>query len=125
MTASIDEREARMLLAEERTRLQQIRLSLTTDPLGTEEENAGELSLVDQHPADVATETFERERDMTILEHIEGQLSDLERAMERLERGTYGTCEACGRPIDADRLRARPAARLCVDDQARTERSRA
>lgn len=124
--ASIDEEEIRALLEDERTRLQQIRRSLAGDsPDGLPEEQAfTELSLADQHLADVATETFERERDLSILEHIDAQLADVDRAVDRLRAGTYGACEACGRPIDEDRLRARPAARYCIDDQARMERSR-
>lgn len=123
MAVSFDETQVRVLLQEERTRLQQIRASLQAEPLDgdSREQALGELSMVDQHPADVATETFEREKDMSILEHIEGQLTDVDRALGRLEQGSYGTCEACGRPIDEDRLRARPAARFCIDDQARAE----
>lgn len=118
----MDEDEARNLLLDERTRLQQIRAALSGDADGSLEETLGELSLVDQHPADVGTETFDRERDLAVLEHVDAQLADVDRAMDRLEQGTYGTCEACGRPIDEDRLRARPAARFCLEDQARIER---
>jgi RNA polymerase-binding transcription factor DksA len=123
--ATLDEGEARALLDEERVRLQQIRMALSGEsPDGmTPGQALDELSLVDQHPSDVGTETFERERDRTILEHVDAQLADVDRAAERLELGAYGLCEACGRPIDADRLRARPAARFCVADQARVERS--
>jgi RNA polymerase-binding protein DksA len=123
MMVSLSEEEIRRLLEEERTRLQQIRMSLATDagePVS--DEVMGELSSADQHDADLGTETFERERDLSILDHVDSQLADVERAVERLRQGTYGTCEACGRPIDEDRLRARPAARFCIDDQAKAER---
>lgn len=123
MTVSLGEDEARELLADERARLRQIRLSLQADPLDSVSEGRAvvDLSLVDQHPADLGTETFEREKDMSILEHVEAQLTDVDRALTRLEQGSYGTCEACGRPIDEDRLRARPAARFCIDDQSLAE----
>lgn len=122
MTSAGDE-EARVLLQEEQARLQQIRASLQADPLdGAEERAIGELSMVDQHPADIATDTFEKEKDLSILEHVDAQLVDVDRALGRLEQGTYGTCEACGRRIDDDRLRARPAARFCIDDQQMAER---
>ncbi|HSJ50034.1 MAG TPA: TraR/DksA C4-type zinc finger protein [Actinomycetota bacterium] len=122
---TIGDEEARTLLEEERTRLQQIRTALSGEsPDGPLEEQAlAELSVVDQHPADVGTEMFERSRDLSILQHIDDQLADVEHAVERLRKGTYGTCEACGRPIDEDRLRARPAARFCVDDQALREKA--
>jgi len=43
-------------------------------------------------------------------------------AAHRLDRGTYGTCQACGRPIGDERLEALPATRFCVEDQAKAER---
>lgn len=124
MMTSLGAEEARVLLLEEHARLQQIRTSLQAEPLdgGPEERAIVELSLVDQHPADIATDTFEKEKDLSILEHVDAQLADVDRALGRLEQGTYGTCEACGRRIDDDRLRARPAARFCIDDQQMAER---
>jgi DnaK suppressor protein len=124
MTVSLGGDEARVLLQEERARLQQIRVSLQAEPLdGASNDRAlTELSFVDQHPADVGTETFEREKDASILEHVDAQLGDVDRALVRLDNGSYGTCEACGRPVDEDRLRARPATRFCIDDQALAER---
>ena len=61
-------------------------------------------------------ETFDRERDLGILAQIETELSDVEAALERLENGSYGTCEVCGRPIEDARLEAAPATRLCSAD---------
>jgi DnaK suppressor protein len=60
---------------------------------------------------------------MSIRSGLEAELAEVLHAMRRLEEGGYGVCEACGRPIAADRLRARPAARFCVEDQARAERA--
>ena len=88
----------------------------------TEQDSVGELSSIDQHQADLGSETFEREKDLSILESIEAELADVEHALRRLDEGTYGTCEACGRPIGSERLDAMPAARLCLDDQAQAER---
>ncbi|MGI8778501.1 MAG: TraR/DksA C4-type zinc finger protein [Acidimicrobiales bacterium] len=114
---------ARSRLEAERTRLEGVRGGLDDDHLSdqTEQDSLSELSSVDQHQADMGTETFEREKDLSILEAIESELADVEHALRRLDEGTYGTCEACGRPIDDDRLQALPAARLCRDDQARAE----
>ena len=92
---------------------------LTTE---SETDSVSELSAHAQHQADLGTETFNRERDLSILEHIDAELSDVEHSLRRLDEGTYGTCEACGQPIGADRLEAMPAARFCVDDQALAER---
>ena len=88
----------------------------------SERDALGEISFADQHPADVASETFEREKDVSILENVDEQLRDVEGALKRLDDGTYGRCEICGKDIGDERLRARPEARYCVDDQARVER---
>jgi len=108
---------ARERLLVERERLEVLRNGLRQD-LSDESENASlsELSDADQHPADVGTETFNRERDISTLESLDGELADVEAALQRLEQGTYGTCEACGRPISAERLDALPATRFCVED---------
>jgi RNA polymerase-binding transcription factor DksA len=117
--------DAREHLAAERARLEDVKTSLEAD-VGTESEseNLGELSDVDQHPADTGTETFERERDISILEQVEAELADVERALQRLDEGTYGLCEACSEPIEEARLEALPAARFCLKHQAMAERER-
>ncbi len=112
---------ARQRLEEERARLLQVR-SDQHESDESESDSLGELSHMDQHQADVGTETFEREKDLSILENVEAELADIEHALARLNDGTYGTCEACGRPIDEARLEALPATRLCLEDQAAAER---
>jgi RNA polymerase-binding transcription factor DksA len=99
-----------------------IRDELATLHDESEDESLGELSSMDQHQADVGTETFNRERDLAILENVEAELADIEHALKRLDDGSYGRCEACGKPIGDDRLEAMPAARFCLDDQAVAER---
>jgi RNA polymerase-binding transcription factor DksA len=114
-------------LLEEQARLQRVRLSVVEEVPATENERdaLGELSVVDQHPADVGTETFEQTKGLSILEQVEAQLRDVERALARLDDGTYGVCEICGRPIEAARLEARPAARYCLEDQMKVEAAKA
>ena len=80
-----------------------------------------ELTSVDQHPADAGSDTFERSKDLAILERTQRQLADVERALQLLAQGGYGLCEACGKPIGSARLAARPAARLCLRDQELAE----
>jgi RNA polymerase-binding transcription factor DksA len=109
-------------LEEERTRLQGIRDDLQREQDEASTETAGELSSFDQHPGDIGTETFEKERNVSLLEQVENELVEVEAAFQRLERGTHGTCQACGRPIGDERLEAMPATRFCVDDQAKAER---
>ena len=91
---------------------------------GDERETTGELSTVDQHPADVADFTFQRELQATTSRIFEREAQQVEDAMRARERGTYGTCSNCGKPIGAERLAARPEATLCVDCQRLLESQR-
>jgi RNA polymerase-binding transcription factor DksA len=113
--------QARDLLSQERERLHGIKEELDELRSESQQDSLDELSSYDQHQADVGTETFDREKDLSILDSVEGELADIERALQRLDDGSYGTCEACGKPIDDARLEAMPATRFCVDDQAKAE----
>lgn len=79
-------------------------------------ETTGELSSYDNHPADLATETFERGRDMAVDEAFHSRLDDIERALIKIEEGTYGACVICGDPIPYERLIAIPSSELCIED---------
>ena len=117
VTAPIDPELARERIAEEQTRVEGLIAGLR-DELGTSEnEDVSELSDYDQHPADMGTETFEREKDLSILEQLEAELSELHAALERIDAGTYGVDEVTGAPIDPARLEALPAARTNVDTE--------
>lgn len=113
--------EARQRLADERERLTQVKDEMQA-AAENERESTSELSSMDQHQADVGTELFDRERDLGILEAVEGELTEVERALTRIDEGTYGICEACGKQIADERLEAQPYARLCVQDQEQAER---
>ncbi len=113
---------ARRLLEEERKRLEAVRHTLQLESLEEGQlDSLQELSAVDQHPGDLGTETFEREKAESIRISTDGQLTDVERAIARLDSGEYGICEMCGNKISDERLEARPAARYCVEDQAKVE----
>lgn len=101
-----------------RERAEQLRLiySLRRGMLTDAETGAiGELSLYDQHPGDLGTETFEREREAGMLEGALETLDRIERALVRLKEGRYGVCASCGEPIEKERLAALPYALECVD----------
>lgn len=113
----MDSDAARERLQQEKQRLQKT-LDSRSDEVPedeTQQFSTGELSSYDQHPADAATETFEREKDMTIVASIEQQVEEIDAALERVESGTYGQCERCGVDIDPARLEAQPMARFCID----------
>jgi RNA polymerase-binding protein DksA len=69
----------------------------------------------DEHDPEGATIAFERQQVVALLEQARRRLADVEAAVRAVEAGTYGICETCGRPIAAERLAARPAARTCID----------
>lgn len=68
----------------------------------------------DEHDPEGATIAFERSQLDTIVRHVRHQLAETDAALARVEAGTYGVCEVCGRPIPVARLEARPVARTCV-----------
>ena len=74
-----------------------------------------------QHSSDLASETVEREIDLSIELDLGEQLREVDAALHRFETGTYGICETCGQPIDPARLAALPAARRCTTDQQTAE----
>jgi RNA polymerase-binding protein DksA len=86
-----------------------------------ESERATEMSSYDDLPADLASQTFEREKDLAIGESVENLLHKVISALEKIERGTYGLCDACGRAIMKARLKALPYATLCLECQGRLE----
>ncbi len=77
-------------------------------------EMTGELSMYDQHTADLGSEVFEREKDYAYLELLEFELNKLDQALERLEQGIYGICDVCGNTIETARIDRLPAATLCA-----------
>ncbi len=106
---------ARRRLEDERERVSGLISDLHNEGLDEEEsETSGELTHYDQHPADQASDTFEREKDLAILERLEVELAEIEAALQRLDDGTYGVDEETGEPIDPERLDAIPTARTNV-----------
>jgi DnaK suppressor protein len=118
----MDTEQARERLISEGDRLTQVRDAASRLSLSAIEASQGELSTADQHPAEQATETLERELDLGVLQSVESELTELQAALDRLDAGTYGVCEVCGKPIADGRLEAMPAARYCVEDQAKARR---
>jgi DnaK suppressor protein len=112
-----DER-ARELLTRERRRIERS-LAVATG----EREAEDELSTVDQHPADYATELYDREMDESAVEHLREELDAIDRAFKRIEQGTYGLSIESGRPIPDERLELIPWAERTTEEQAHFERA--
>jgi RNA polymerase-binding transcription factor len=76
----------------------------------------------DNHLAETASVTIDREIDYSLEENETRVLAAIDAALGRIEDGTYGTCERCGNAIEPERLEALPWATLCIDDKRRDER---
>ena len=121
---TVDAGHFRERLLDERRRVRAAIEYLHQENPGSLEDETGELvsGSADNHPADTATETFDRELDYSLEDNAEYVLAEIEAALQRIDDGTYGICTACGRQIPTERLEARPWASLCIEDQRRKER---
>jgi DnaK suppressor protein len=72
--------------------------------------------------ADLGTKAFTREQELALVTSIRGRMDQVEHALARLDQGSYGTCESCGKDIPVARLAAFPAATQCVGCKAAEER---
>lgn len=120
--SAVDTDHFRELLLDERKRVSAAIQNLHDDHAGSLSEEAGEETAFDNHLADTATETYDRELDYTLEENSEHVLADIDAALKRLDDGTYGICANRGEQISVERLEARPWATLCIDCQRERER---
>lgn len=116
----MDTETARSRLDEERERLTRTLADLQ-EQSAAQKESLQEQSGYDQHQGDIGTETFEMEKDASIIESVQAALEDIVVAAGRLDAGTYGQCQRCAEPIGDGRLEAMPAARYCMEHQAEVE----
>jgi DnaK suppressor protein len=121
--STIDVESFKSRLLEERERTRKAISYLHEENRATTEDEQRELSGgSDNHLADIATYTYDRELDST-LEGAEGEhLAHIDAALTRIEDGSYGMCENCGRAISPERLEAMPWATLCIDCKRLAER---
>jgi RNA polymerase-binding transcription factor DksA len=78
-------------------------------------EASGNLSNTPFHTADLGTDNFDQEMSVSLLENQDQILTDIAAAMRRIEAGTYGKCEVCGKEIPRQRLQATPYTPYCID----------
>jgi DnaK suppressor protein len=81
---------------------------------GTGGEASGGLSDLPIHPADLATHQADEDITLGMLENEVRVVAEIRAALDRIAAGTFGCCEACGRPITAGRLRAVPHTPFCI-----------
>jgi RNA polymerase-binding protein DksA len=115
--SAIDTDHFRERLLDERQRVVAAIQNLKDDHPGTLSDEAGEESAYDNHLADTATETYDRELDYTLEENSGHVLAEIDAALKRIDDGTYGICTNRGEQIPVERLEALPWATLCIDCQ--------
>ena len=78
----------------------------------------------DEEYADSGTNTFERERDLSLENNVRDLLEKIDKALARMDEGTFGRCERCGKPIEKARIKALPYVSLCIKDKQAETRPR-
>ena len=120
--SAVDGDRFRTMLEEERRRVAEAIAYLHHENPGTISDETEEIeAAVDNHLAETASVTLDREIDYTLEENSEHVLSAIDVALARLAEGTFGRCENCGGAIPEDRLEAVPWATLCIECKRRTE----
>jgi DnaK suppressor protein len=90
---------------------------------GNQTDMTGESGF-DEEYADAGSATFEREKDLSLVNNLRDLMEKIEKAMTKIDEGTYGLCDRCGKPIEKARLKALPYANLCLKDKQAEERVR-
>jgi DnaK suppressor protein len=116
--------QVRRVLQEEREQLLRQISEIEEQSFGSgQSELSGDLSSFDEEYADSGTETFEREKELSISNNLRDLIDKVDRALHRVDEGGYGLCERCGKPIEKARIKALPYATLCLKDKQAEERA--
>ncbi len=111
------------ILIEERAELQGQLTTIEEDQFSASQSDISGDAGMDDESADAGTATFEREKDLSIENNVRDLLHKIGQALKRIEKGTYGICDRCGRPIEKARIKALPYVDLCISDaQAQSRR---
>src|SRR5512139_1088805 len=110
----MDHEVLKRALLRERERLTQEIADLDAD-LSESLEDSSEESPYDQHMAETAGVTLDREIDLTLEENARARIAQIDRALRKLEHGGFGACDKCGKPIGEERLKVAPFATLCIE----------
>jgi RNA polymerase-binding transcription factor DksA len=100
----------------------ELRERLTSQMSGRAKESAEEMDSYSLHMADAGTDNFDRDFALSLLSADQDAIYEIDAAIKRIQRGTYGVCEITGNPIPKARLEAIPWTRFTVEAQAQLER---
>lgn len=105
--------ELKQKLLDEKARLER-ELERFAKPTGAEDDYAARFENIGTDPDDNATEVEGYVDNIALEDNLENQLRDVDRALEKMEKGTYGICEKTGKEISPERLKVYPAARTAI-----------
>lgn len=117
-------KQFRQLLITERAKLVEEIKSIRRDASISPREASGDLSAYTLHMADMASDTYERELSMNIASSEQQILYLVDDALKRLDEGSFGVCQECGRTITMSRLKAVSYAPMCINCQRSEEQKR-
>jgi RNA polymerase-binding protein DksA len=121
--STVDTARFEEILREERQRVLDAITYLHEEMPGSLADETEEIAgTVDNHLGETATATLDREIDYSLEENSEQVLRAIDRALQRIDEGTFGICETCGRSISEERLEAIPYATQCIDCRRKGER---
>ncbi len=117
-------KELKERLSAERADLQSQLTEIEQNTFGSNQSDlSGEMAF-DEEYADAGTATFERERDLSLVNNLHDLIEKVDKALAKMDEGTYGLCQRCGKPIEKARLKALPYASLCLADKKAEEHVR-
>lgn len=106
----------RSILLKEKNRIRETIEGMKDHGLScSQREETDELSVVDNHPGDMGTEMFDKERRYALLDNEKSILRQIDEAINRIEEGSYGRCELCGKEIQEERIKFMPYVLTCMD----------
>lgn len=111
----------RKMLLIEKSKLEQELVEIEKDDLGNSPSDFSGENVYTDGMADVATSTFEREKDVSLERNVKDLLNQVNFALERIDMGIYGTCEVCSKEIEEGRLEALPYTTICIKDKEKEE----
>lgn len=104
-----------VLINEKKELLNTLELMNENEPHDSMREYFDELSSYDNHPADLGTEMFMMSQNMSLKSSQSSIVDEIDAALERIENGSFGVCEKCGKDIDEDRLEVLPYTNVCIE----------
>lgn len=90
----------------------------------SQKDASGDLSAYSIHMADISADSYERDKNVELAANINNILYEIDESLCRIQKGDYGLCEDCKKPIGAERLQAVPYVRTCIECRRMKEQTK-